>query len=262
MKISAMAYLGGKSAFNWGSGRFVAQQLPMRGVYVEPFCGMLGVLLQRPKARFEWANDLDGHIVNWWRVVRDDMDILCERLEYTPYARAEFDRARREHSSEQDPIQRALNTTVLLWQSISKTTADKKCTWAQSFCSARANPAAKIRAIHSRIADVALCCDPATAILEKTARHEDITIYCDPPYHTAPTSDKYNYQPQDEELEQMCDLLLAQKGAVAISGYGDEWDALGWRKKTFSTQETISAKRGTRTEVLWINYPDPAPTLF
>lgn len=49
-------------------------------------------------------------------------------------------------------------------------------------------------------------------------------------------------------------------GRVAISGYGEEWDGLGWHRQEKRTMRGIY--RGTeigstyspRTEVLWTNY--------
>ena len=47
--------------------------------YVEPFFGSGAVLLARPHATgIETVNDLDAHIINFWRAVRADPDGLAE----------------------------------------------------------------------------------------------------------------------------------------------------------------------------------------
>ena len=45
---------------------------------------------------------------------------------------------------------------------------------------------------------------------------------------------------------------MAQRGAVGISGYGDEWDVLGWRKVTRPALRR-QFNGGARLEVLWLN---------
>ncbi|WP_253185449.1 DNA adenine methylase [Burkholderia plantarii] len=60
--------------------------LPSHEIYVEPFGGSAAVLLQKPRSRLEIYNDLDGEIVNLFRVVRDDaMRVqLIDALNATP----------------------------------------------------------------------------------------------------------------------------------------------------------------------------------
>jgi DNA adenine methylase len=58
--------------------------------YCEPFGGSGVVLLNRRPAEIETFNDLNGRIVNFFRVLRTQSADLIQALEYTPYARAEF----------------------------------------------------------------------------------------------------------------------------------------------------------------------------
>ena len=87
-KVRALGWVGGKSAFGaHKTGKWIADQLPPVGTtytYVEPFSGMLGVLLQRPRHRREIVNDLDGDLINWWRAVRDYPRELGDRLDWSP----------------------------------------------------------------------------------------------------------------------------------------------------------------------------------
>lgn len=56
-------------------------------------------------------------------------------------------------------------------------------------------------------------------------------------------------------------LLKAQRGAAAVSGYGNEWDCPGWRLK-HEAQVTSYAHgyhaqrrlKAPRTEILWLNF--------
>lgn len=87
-RYRALGWVGGKSAHGaHKTGLWIAGLLPPPTetyAYVEPFCGMLGVLLQREPARREIANDMDTDLVNWWRVVRDFPERLGDKLDWTP----------------------------------------------------------------------------------------------------------------------------------------------------------------------------------
>ena len=62
-KLSALRYYGGKNAQH-RTGRWIASMLPYDKGYVEPFAGMLGVLLQRRRSAAEMVNDADGNLID------------------------------------------------------------------------------------------------------------------------------------------------------------------------------------------------------
>ena len=56
----------------------------------------------------------------------------------------------------------------------------------------------------------------------------------------------------------MVEILRDAKAAVAISGYGDEWDITGWQKSqkstsAFSVQSNAAPDLKARFEILWRN---------
>lgn len=56
---------------------------------IEPFGGSLAVALTAPRGMKVTANDLDGHVVNLWRAVRDHPDEVAASLEQ-PFFETEF----------------------------------------------------------------------------------------------------------------------------------------------------------------------------
>ena len=62
-----MPYYGGKQRI---ADRIVAT-FPDHLHYVEPFAGGLSVLLAKEQSKLETVNDLDRHLVTFWRVLRD-----------------------------------------------------------------------------------------------------------------------------------------------------------------------------------------------
>jgi DNA adenine methylase len=84
-----------KIAFGWYGGKFshlewLLPLLPDAHHYCEPFGGSAAVLLNRPPTPVETYNDLDGEIVNFFRVLRDKKADLVEAIGLTPFSREEF----------------------------------------------------------------------------------------------------------------------------------------------------------------------------
>jgi site-specific DNA-adenine methylase len=64
---------GGKNAFNGKLARWITSLMPPHLHYVEPFAGGLAVLLAKnPDGVSDVVNDLDGDLLNFWRVLADE----------------------------------------------------------------------------------------------------------------------------------------------------------------------------------------------
>ena len=256
--LSAMKYYGGKAR---GRGRWVLSHLPPETncLYVEPFAGMLGVLLNRPRAYDEIVGDADGRIVNWWRVVRDNTAELERLLLLTPHSRAEFENAL---PIADDPIEDARRLTILILQSLMHGTNTSRGTYA---ISKRGNSngnsdlsriAGRLSALAERIRYIQLNNRDGIKTLEMVASVTNAVVYCDPPYQS---SDISLYTHGTIDIDAMTAALLAQRGRVAVSGYGDEWEHLGWRCEEWETCSHAGGQpgiaQGRRIEKLWMNYP-------
>ena len=265
--LHALAWVGGKSAHaNQGTGPWVASLLPddTRVTYIEPFAGMLGVLLQRPKANTELVNDTNDRLVNWWRCLRDRPDELLRLVRHTPHARDEFEHAV-DHLDDPalSPVVRAAHFTTVIRQSIRSSDRVERSSWRRHLrvgaCGTPVRNAAtlsdQLAAVAERICDVQVENIDAVALLERVADLERVVVYCDPPY---PTANQTLYE-KSVDFAALADVLKAQTGRVAVSGYGKEWDHLGWRRHTHETVRHTPgvAEMSPRTEVLWTNY-DPA----
>lgn len=105
MNRPLLRYHGGK----WLISPWIIQHMPAHRIYTETFGGGGSVLLRKPAAYAEVYNDLDGEMVNLFRVVRDHGPALRQALELTPYAAAEFDLS---YEPAEEPVERARRTLV------------------------------------------------------------------------------------------------------------------------------------------------------
>lgn len=260
----SLPYFGGKSRIGaiQQTGRWIASLLPRRDGYCEPFAGMLGVLLQREPSKIEIACDADERIITWWRVVRDDYEALSELVNLTPRSNKEFE-FQLTQLGHPDPLRKALAVHYVLTHSLhcGLGSSHYKRVWKP------VNPFRKwteygFGALHARIRDVHLDTLDACETLERMARWSEWVIYCDPPYKGAATA---KYGLDDLDRDRIQEALQAQAGAVAISGFGSEWDSLGWVKAEKQVSMSGFAQKGRtfpRTEVLWMNYQPGDGPLF
>ena len=220
---------------------------------------MCGVLLQRRKSRCEWVNDTDGELVNWWTMVRDQNEALVRLLSATPrWSEALWAEAdRRLTAGVADPLWQAYWWTVRSAWSMAGGGRNVGRMVGKALRNETPLPA-KIAGLYDRIRDVHIACEDAVRLLGRLAASSYWTIYCDPPY--AGTATEF-YQDQAYDRQALSEVLLAQKSFAAVSGYGIEWDHLGWYRQSVVTSSTISPSEdgssSRRVEVIWSNRPLP-----
>lgn len=207
---------------------------------------MLGVMLQRPPSPFELANDLDERLVTWWRAVRDRTEEFAHLVETTPASLAEWREACK-RLDDPDLLRRALAVHIVLTQGFIPGLGHKVRGWRRWRKVAHCD----VRRLAQRLADVVLDCRDAVDVLVDHAGKSSNVIYCDPPYLLA---DRRAYR-VDVDRGRLAEVLRGARAQVAISGYGAEWDSLGWARHELETFTTTGAVRSSgRVEVLWTNF--------
>lgn len=261
--LGGWSYFGGKNQNRTGAqGKWIAAKLPWakQGRYIEPYCGMLGILLNRDKCAVEVANDLDEMIVNWWEVCRDRTDELLHKLSFTPFSESLYNRYKAT-SDEGDSLELAVKTSLLLSAGFNKTTTGGSFALDSVPRGRRSHKMdlmlKKLHKLADRLRSVQFLCRPAVKIFDRFAGYSDAVIYCDPPYFTADTS---SYRVVRHDREETLERLRAARARIAISGYNDEWDELDWQRFEFDTYSSKASSVHApykRTEVLWTNYEPP-----
>ena len=244
---------------------WLSQFFPKHRTFVEAFGGAAGVMVQKPRSESEVYNDLDGDVVNVFRVLRDPVASgrLQELLLLTPYSREEFDRS---YELTVDPVERARRTLVRAHMGFGSAAATKAST---GFCidSERRyhnksilwdRYPSNISMFCKRFMSVIIESRPALKVLENHDR-TDTLFFLDPPYmhDTRVMRDRcYQQEMSNDNHAELLRSIKALSGMVIICGYDNELyrDLLAdWRLE--STRSRISAGRGTavRTENIWMN---------
>lgn len=236
---------------------WIISYIPEHTVYVELFAGSLAVLLNKERSYIETVNDIDGNIVNFFRVLRDYPEELKTKIEWTPFARDEYKNAFQETD---DPIEKARRYCVKCWQGFGNSQL-----YNNGFKSGQQthspNPAvswAKLPEIMimaaERLKGVQIENLPAEELI-KRYNTKDVFFYADPPYLPGVRKDHlYKYEMGEEGHERFLEKVVDHPGKVMISGYDNDLynDYLsGWRK---AYKNTVAEAGVKRTEVLWMNY--------
>jgi DNA adenine methylase len=257
-------YHGGK----YRLAHWIIAQMPNHTCYTEVFGGAAGVLLQKPRAYAEVYNDLDGDIVNLFKVLRDaDLrNELIEQLVLTPYAREEFMNA---WSVATTVVEKARRTIIRAQMGFGSAGATKGITGFRIDTKRQYGTAQSLWVdypehlgfIGQRLSGVLIENRPAVQVLKD---HDAISTlhYVDPPYvhdtrySGAKSGRIYRHEMDDKDHLDLLNTLLELEGMVMLSGYPSDLydDTLnGWKR--LDTKARISSGRGTdtRTECLWIN---------
>lgn len=247
--------------------RYIMESLPVLPGYCEPFAGMLGVLLGRPRVQREIVNDLDSRVMNWWRCVREDEDRIAHLVEHSPKSRLEFHHARavldeRECPPPGEPPDFGLAWAFFVVVRDSPFHGPEQRTFTPQIAPGSGNSGTpEIRRMANRLRRVQLEHMDATELLRKLAPRSDYAVYCDPPYGQGANTSPYGAAISDRA--NFIEALMAMSGAVIVTGYGDDWDCLaGWHRREFATKVVLADGRTPdRTEVVWSNFK-PAGGLF
>lgn len=261
-------------AFGWYGGKFshlswLLPLLPEAHHYCEPFAGSGAVLFNRPPSPVETYNDLDGEVVNFFRVLRAQKAELLEQITLTPFSREEFALAC-EIDTEATPLERARRFYVRARQvrtGLAQTASLGR--WANCKNTSRAGMSGvisryvggieKLDFIAERLLRVQIENRPALDVI-RLYDSEKTLFYCDPPYvHTTRGDSKaYGYEMSDDDHRELAHRLNKVKAKVALSNYDcplmDElYPAPHW-KKYYAPEKTTHTTKAKRQEVLWVNY--------
>lgn len=252
-------YFGGKQTI----APWIVSLLPAHDHYVEPFCGGLSVLLAKQPSRMETVNDLDGDLMTFWRVLRDQPHDLIRACALTPHSRAELAATQKLAAND---LERARQVWVRLTQGRAR--ANRSSGWryyvdpngsSTSMPSVLDGYRERMTAAAERLMQVSLECLPALDVIAKYGSHRRCLLYVDPPYLGSTRGRNYGHEMSaDVEHRELAAALADCHATVVLSGYDSPLYAElydGWhRYEQQAITGNAKADKG-RTEVLWSNRP-------
>lgn len=265
--------MGKQIAFGWYGGKFshldwLLPLLPEATHYCEPFGGSAAVLLNREPAPIETYNDIDGEVVNFFKVLRSEKDALIEAIGLTPFSREEFERAINEPLPGLTDLERARRFYIRARQvrtGLAQTASSGR--WAHCRLTSRAGMAGAVSRwlgavealpeIAQRLLRVQIEHDSAINVIQRYDSPETL-FYCDPPYpHDSRGDTKaYKYEMSNEAHYRLAEVLRQVQGKVALSSYHSPLmdELYGDWTSIEAPARTIHSIKQERIEVLWINY--------
>lgn len=253
----------------WKLADWIISYMPEHKVYLEPYCGSAAVFFSKVPAALETINDVNGHVVNLFRAMRENPEELATAVALTPWSRSEYELSY-DRPEDLDPVESARRFLVRTWQGHGSAADQHRNGW-RVVRDVKKGPRRtpyrqwqglpdRVLAAAERLKDAQIECRPAVEVIE-AFNQPGVLIYCDAPYPSSTFSTArrgrkiYDYEMTDVEHLELLKTLIAHPGPVLASNYACElYDDLlipsGW---TYETKRATTEKGGSREEVLWIN---------
>ncbi len=220
--------------------------------------------MQKPRAYAEIYNDLDGEVVNVFRVLRHPGQAaeLERLLRLTPFAREERDAA---YNPSLDPVEQARRTIVKCFMTHGSDAIRRRSGFrSQEYVPGTGHLPShdwqtypnQIRVFLDRMQGVVIENREAVDVI-RLYDSRNTLHYLDPPYplstRTDPGSD-YRHEMTDDDHRELAEVLHSVKGMVVISGYPcelyDEELYPDWHRVE---RPHLADGARPRTEVLWLS---------
>lgn len=256
----------------WGMADWIIGHFPKHRSYLEPFFGSGAVLFRKERSAIETVNDLDDDVVNLFEWIKKDPERLAHEIYFTPYARAEYERAYAAMNTETDSFKRAADFCTRMMMGHGFRTTGEKVGWKNDVQGRERSYATgqwcslpdRIIEAAERLRGVQIENKPALDLI-KRFNYPNVLIYADPPYVLSTrygAKKQYRHDMTDDDHMELLEALRAHTGPVIISGYQSElYDAglPGWYKATKKARTQTTAER---QEILWMNFePETQITL-
>lgn len=225
------------------------------------------MLLKKEASEVEVYNDLDGDVVNLFRVLRnpETAQQLVDACALTPYSRDEFNCAYEDSENRVEQARRLIVRATMGFGSAGATkgkTGFRLDTKRNSATAQRiwARQPDNLAAVASRFAGVLV---ENRSAIQCMRDHDTVSTlhFVDPPYvhetrvETAKNS-AYRFEMTNEDHMELLNVLKELSGAVIVCGYNSDLynNALtGWKRVTRTTAANGFAGSVQRTECLWLN---------
>jgi DNA adenine methylase len=209
--VGPLSYVGGKRAL----AKRVIEMFPQHLTYVEAFAGGAQIFFHKPPSKVEVLNDLDGEIVNFFRVCQSHHEELLRYSRYVLVSRKWFDLLRTTDPGMLTDVQRAARYMYLLKNAYASLIRHPNYGWKvvqpPGFNLERLPKL--IENAHKRLERVQIECLPYEEVLKRYDRPATL-FYLDPPYFRRKL---YRYNLEDAEFPKLADRLKNLRGKFILS---------------------------------------------
>lgn len=241
--------------------RHIVPLIPDHKIYTEAFFGGGAIFFVKEPSEVEVINDLNGEVINFYRIITTDFWRLNELIQSTLHSREQYEEAMVVYNYPRlfDPVKRAWAFWILTNQGY----VAKIGSWGydkQGTSLVKRLDGHKVefdRSLRTRLERTQIECNDALKVIE-SRDSEDTFHYIDPPYIGSNLGHYAGYT--DQNFAELLELLGRIKGKFLLSSYRSDLldkaiSGFKWHVRYYDKQLSASAVRGKRkVEVLSANF--------
>lgn len=240
--------------------KYLLGMIPEHRLYCEPFFGGGALFFAKPKAEVEVINDVNGEVINFFKVLKTKFSALQKEIQATLHSRELYREALEVYN---DPgsytdVKRAW----ALWTATNQGFAGMIGSWGFGKTNSKekavaAKREAFIEAYEERLRTVQVENNDALKVIDR-CNERDAFIYCDPPYIGSDQGHYGGYT--EEQYEKLLQTLSKVKAKFLLSSYPSKILSKyirknGWKTKKVEKYVAVTKLTDKRkTEVLVYNY--------
>jgi DNA adenine methylase len=258
-----IVYYGGKQKMV----KHILPLVPAHTCFVEPFAGGLALFFNKNPSKVECINDTNGELVNFYKVIKHNLNELRYLLEETLYSRQQYKEAKKiyDNPDKYDNIKRAWAVFVLCNEGYGG-----KIGHGWGFEKKKNRASVKLQnkiagftnEYAERLKNTQIECNNALTVIKNFDSLETF-FYIDPPYINTDQGHYKGYAEND--YINLLEILTAIKGKFLLSSYPnktlDEFTIKNnWNKLDISKNLDMSSnlkEARTKVETLVYNYKIP-----
>jgi DNA adenine methylase len=226
---------------------------PEHSIYIEPFFGAGGMFFNKPKAKYNFLNDLDSDVFNLFQVATNRNQELIDLFLQMPVSSELWSYWK--INQETDPLKKALRFLFLSNYGY----MGKPDTLVLALNNNSYILLENLKSINQKMFNCFVTNYDFRELLNKISWRDDLYkeqafIYCDPPY--LGTTNNYEFGFKEEDTIDLFNIMLESKMKFAISEF-DNPIIIELAKKHKLNIEIIGKRvnmKNRRTEILITNY--------
>ena len=250
---SLLKYNGSK----WILMPWIVEHFPEHKTYVDLFGGSGAAILRKPRSKFEYFNDVDDEVVNFFECLQRFENDLIRKIELTPYSDVVY---RKSFEIADGSIERAWAFYVRCWMGQGNNISTERGFRLKGNVGSHGgyNPAklwadtSNLRFAAERFKGVTITNMDYRDLLDRLA-YKDVLVYADPPYSGDTRAGKmYKHEMMDQRAHmELIKVLENHPGPVILSGYDNplyqealkDWERFEKASRTNS--------RASKQEIIW-----------